>query len=435
VSESLTNAASPAHLVPTGTIGTPFTAGAMRVVLLGAGELAKELAIELQRLGGEVVAVGSYAAAPAMQVADRGHVVDLLDPDVLLNVLAIERPHVVIPVAGALDPSVLGEIEDGGARVVPSALATQMSLDREIMRRLLAEDLGLPTPKYEFASSYPALVEALAEVGLPAVVKSVRSSAGSGHTVVRSVADAETAWETANSGGWLSADEHGDHEPRVIVEEYVPFDAELVVFVVRAWAPNDGEAAFACPAIQVIENNGFVAAWTPAVGPGGVSADVAERAQALALESISALPGWGVFAVEFLVEFLVEGDRILVSEVSPRPAGAGFVTMAAWDTSVFAMEARAVLGLPVSPPVAYTSAAARALWVTGVGKPSFVDLDQALATFPNSRALLFGKPNTDQRRAVAMVLATGPDAETARQQADGAAATINVVLDDGRNAP
>lgn len=358
----LTSAAAPASLNTPGTLGTPLTGDATRVVLLGAGELGKELAIELQRLGVEVTAVGSRDAEPAMQVAHRSHVVDLLDSDALLNVLAIERPHIVVPEAGVIEPSVLGEIEDGGARVVPSALTTQLTMNREILRRLLAEDLKLPTPDYQFAGSYPELLTALEKVGLPAVVKPVRSAGGAGHSVVREVAEAQTAWQSAVNGGWFSSDDDADLEPRVIVEEYVPYDAELVVFVVRA---RESETLLVCPVIQVTDDGGFTSAWQPAT----VDAAIIEQAKELAQAAVSALPGLGVFAVELFVV----GDRVLISEVTPRLVSAGFVTLASQQPSVFEMQTRATLGLPVCAPVINGCAAARAIWVEGSGKPVFRD--------------------------------------------------------------
>ena len=417
--ESLANAASPASELSVGTFGVPLTAEATRVVLLGSGELGKELALELHRLGVEVTAVGSYVAGPAMQAAHRGHVVDMLDSDQLLNVLAVERPHIVVPVAGRLEPGILGEIEDGGARVAPSALALQLATDRELLRRVIAEDLGLPTPKYRFAASYAELTEALEQVGLPAVVKPVRSAAGAGHSVVRDRLDAQAAWESAIAGGWFSSDDDADREPRVIVEEFVPFDAELVVFVVRHRATDGSEQLVICPAIQAVEDGGFVAAWCPPQ----VAPELLARADDLALQAVAALPGLGVFAVELLVT----GDQLLVSEVSPRVVSAGFVTMAAWDLSIFALQARAILGLPVSPPrVIAVAAAARGLWATGDGKPLISGIDQALADQPSARVMLYGKPASSGRRAVGMVLATGHDVEAARDAANQAALDIQI---------
>lgn len=436
----LTNAATPATRTSQGSIGTPLTGDATRVVLLGAGELGKELAIELQRLGAEVIAVGSRDAEPAMQVAHRAHVVDLLDSDALLNVLAIERPHIVVPEAGVIEPSVLGEIEDGGARVVPSALTTQIAMNREILRRVLAEDLGLPTPNYRFAASYPELMEAVEQVGLPAIVKPVRSSAGAGHSVVRTLGDGQSAWQMAVNGGWFSSDDDGDREHRVIVEQNIAFDAELVVFVVRARGASaldalpgpvetepaetaPAETLTVCPPIQVVDDAGFAAAWQPPDLPAATLAKCGELAQL----AVSALPGLGVFAVELLVV----GDAVLVSEVTPRVVSAGFTTLVAQDFSVFALQARAILGLPVDTPLVLTAGAARALWVEGLGKPVFSRLDAALAT-PATRVLLYGKPKATRRRSVGIVLATAPDAVTARENADQAATTIQIALDDGR---
>jgi phosphoribosylglycinamide formyltransferase 2 len=251
----------------------------------------------------------------------------------------------------------------------------------------------------------------------------VRSSAGAGHSIVHFVSDAQAAWQGAAQGEWLSSDDDADLEPRVIVEEYVPFEAELVVFVVRSRQPSGEEQLTVCPPIQMTDDAGFAAAWQPP----NASIEVLDRAVELAQAAVSAFPGLGVFAVELFVK----GDDVLVSEVTPRLASAGFVTLESQDASIFAMEARAILGLPVFEPTVITPAATRALWVEGPGKPVLTMLDAAL-TVPTSRVLLYGKPKATRRRSVGMVLASGPDAEVARQRADSAAASLNIALDDGR---
>jgi len=407
-----TATAAPALSTKPGSIGTPLTTRATRVVLLGAGALGKELAIALHNYGVEVVAVGVEKNAPAMQVAHRQHVIDLLDSDALLDVLAIERPHIVVPEAGVIESSVLGEIEAGGARIVPSALAVQITMNREILRRQLAEDIGLPTPRYRFAGSYQEVEDAIAQVGLPVLIKPVLSAAASGHSVVRTASDAERAWQIAQQGGWRGDDDDGQ-PARVIVEEFVAFDAELQIQVVRHIG-----GVVVCPAIGTNEDAGFVQSWQPAE----LTTAQLNRCAELAVRAIGKLPGLGVFTVELLLK----GDDILVSEVLPRPTSASLVTLVSQKPDVFDLQARAILGLPVEVPMV-TPGAAKALLVNGKGEPKFSGLGKALSV-PTAAVRLFGEPKGKGHRVVGVALANGSDVGEARGRTNAIAALIKARL-------
>jgi phosphoribosylglycinamide formyltransferase 2 len=392
-----------------GTIGTPGTTGAVRVLLLGAGELGKEVVIELQRFGVEVIAVDRYAAAPAMQVAHRSHVVDMTDPQALRAVLAAERPDIVVPEVEAIATSVLAEFEADGIRVVPTARATRLTMDREGIRRLAAEELGLPTSAYRFVDSLDDLRAGVAEVGLPCVVKPVMSSSGKGQSVIRTVADIEHSWAYAASGGRVSG-------TRVIVEAFVPFDSEITLLTVRHAAGT----TFCAPVGHIQVDGDYRESWQPAALPDGVL----ERAQEVARTITDALGGWGLFGVELFVV----GDQVVFSEVSPRPHDTGMVTMASQDLSQFALHARAILGLPVPEPLLLEPAAAScAVLATGTGVPTFSRVDTALCV-PTSQLRLFGKPRVEGRRRVAVALARGSDPEQARQRARQAATALGITL-------
>lgn len=394
-----------------GTIGTPLTSGATRVLLLGAGELGKEVAIELQRLGVEVVAVDRYADAPAMQVAHRSHVVDMLDADALRAVLAAERPHVVVPEIEAIATAVLAEVEAGGVRVVPTARATRLTMDREGIRRLAAEELGLPTSPYRFVDTLDDLRDAVDAVGLPCVVKPVMSSSGKGQSVIRTADDVEAAWRYAQTGGRAVA----ETGVRVIVEGFVRFDSEITLLTVR----HAGGTTFCEPVGHVQVDGDYRESWQPAALPAAALA----QAQHVALAVTDALGGWGVFGVELFVV----GDSVLFSEVSPRPHDTGLVTLASQDLSEFALHARAVLGLPVGEILTLGPAASCAVLAEGTGVPLFSGVDQALAV-PTAQVRLFGKPSVAGRRRVAVTVARGADVDEARSRARAAAAALRVEL-------
>lgn len=402
-----------------GTVGTPLSPGATRVLLLGAGELGKEVAIELQRLGAEVVAADRYADAPAMQVAHRSHVLDMLDPAALAGLIAAERPDVVVPEIEAIATAVLAQAEAAGARVVPTARATALTMDREGIRRLAAEELGLATSPYRFVDSEADLRAAVDAIGLPCVVKPVMSSSGKGQSVVRAAEDVAAAWTAAQTGGRATA---GDAPVRVIVEGFVRFDSEITLLTVRHVAGT----TFCDPVGHVQVDGDYRESWQPAALPDGVLA----RAQAVAEAVTAALGGWGVFGVELFVV----GDDVLFSEVSPRPHDTGLVTLASQDLSQFALHARAVLGLPAGDVLrlgagaGQDAAASCAVLAEGDGVPRFVGVDAALAV-PTAQVRLFGKPRVAGRRRVAVTVARGADVEEARGRARQAAAALRVTLD------
>jgi phosphoribosylglycinamide formyltransferase 2 len=404
---------SPQPRAVPGTLGTPLTPGATRVLLLGAGELGKEVALELQRLGVEVVAVDRYPDAPAMQVAHRAHVVDMLDPAALRAVLDAERPDVVVPEIEAIATQVLADVEATGVRVVPTARATVLTMDREGIRRLAAEELGLPTSAYRFVDDLAALHAAVAEVGLPCVVKPVMSSSGKGQSVVRTADDLEAAWASAQSGGRATA---GDGAAvRVIVEGFVRFDSEITLLTAR----HAGGTTFCDPIGHVQVDGDYRESWQPApLAP----ATLAE-ARRVATTVTDALGGWGVFGVELFVV----GDQVLFSEVSPRPHDTGLVTLVSQDLSEFALHARAVLGLPAGEVLPLGPAASCAVLAEGTGVPRFTGVDAALAV-PTTQVRLFGKPSVAGHRRVAVTLARGADVDQARSRARAAAGALGVEL-------
>ncbi|QXT61921.1 formate-dependent phosphoribosylglycinamide formyltransferase [Tessaracoccus palaemonis] len=395
------------------SIGTPLTPDATRVLLLGAGELGKEVAIELQRLGAEVIAVDRYAAAPAMQVAHRSHVIDMLDPIALRTVVMMERPDVIVPEVEAIATSVLAGLEADGIRVVPTARATQLTMDREGIRRLAAEELGLPTSPYRFVDSERELVAATRTVGFPCVLKPVMSSSGKGQSVLRSADDLAAAWAYAQEGGRAGAG-------RCIVEGFVRFDSEITLLTVR----HAGGTSFLDPVGHVQVDGDYRESWQPAA----LSPVALERAQEVAGRVTEALGGWGVFGVEL---FIV-GDDVLFSEVSPRPHDTGMVTMVSQDLSQFALHARAILGLPAGGAVRIggpeaPAAASCAVLAEGTGVPVFGGVDAALAG-ETTQLRLFGKPKVEGRRRVAVTLARGADVDEARARAREAAAHLTIDL-------
>lgn len=398
-----------------GTLGTPLTPASTRALLLGAGELGKEVALELQRLGVEVIAVDRYANAPAMQVAHRSHVVDMLDPVALRAVLALEHPDLVIPEVEAIATQVLAEIEaEGRTRVVPTARATQLTMDREGIRRLAAEELGLSTSPYRFADTFTEFAAAIEAVGLPCVVKPVMSSSGKGQSVIREPDDIQASWDYAQEGGRTG-------RGRVIVEGFVPFDSEITLLTVR----HVGGTVFGEPVGHTQVDGDYRESWQPAALPEAAL----EKAKIVAKTVTDALGGYGLFGVEL---FIV-GDDVLFSEVSPRPHDTGLVTLVSQDVSEFALHARAVLGLPVSEPLRIgagagePAAASCAVLAEGTGVPVIGGVDTALAV-PTSQLRLFGKPNVAGKRRVAVALARGADVDEARQRAREAAAALRITL-------
>ncbi|KEI72437.1 formate-dependent phosphoribosylglycinamide formyltransferase [Endozoicomonas elysicola] len=381
------------------SIGTPLALSATRVLLLGAGELGKEVAIEFQRLGVEVIAVDRYANAPAMQVAHRSRVIDMLNREALSALIEEEKPHYIVPEIEAIATDVLVDIEKAGTSVVvPCARATQLTMDREGIRRLAAEELGLPTSAYRFAESEQALKEAADWVGFPNVVKPVMSSSGKGQTVLREAADVATAWKHALESGRAA-------KTRVIVEGFVEFDYEITLLTVRS-----RQGTLFCPPIGHQQKDGdYVESWQPQQ----MSSVALAEAERIAGAITDALGGYGVFGVELFIK----GDDVFFNEVSPRPHDTGMVTMISQNLSEFALHVRAILGLPVPGITQYRPSASAVIKVSGNStSPAFENLDQVLSV-ANTELRLFGKPELHGARRMGVVLASAESVELAREVA------------------
>lgn len=391
------------------TLGTPLSPYATRVLMLGSGELGKEVVIELQRLGVEVTAADRYDDAPAMQVAHRSRTLNMLDPAALRDLVAHERPHLVVPEIEAIHTPTLVELErEQGLRVVPTARAARLTMDREGIRRLAAETLGLPTSPYRFVDTREEYVAAVAQIGLPCVVKPVMSSSGKGQSTVRTPADVDAAWDYAQTGGRAG-------QGRCIVEGFVDFDYEITLLTVRH---RDGTSY--CEPVGHLQVDGdYRESWTPQP----MSALALQRAREIAGRITDELGGWGVFGVELFVS----ADEVWFSEVSPRPHDTGLVTLVSQELSQFALHARAILGLPIPNIATLGPSASCAVLAVGRGVPVFSGVDAALAEADTSLRL-FGKPRVDGQRRVAVTLARGADIEQARQKARRAAMALRVEL-------
>ena len=394
-------------------LGTPLSDTAVRVMLLGAGELGKEVAIELQRLGVEVIAIDRYPNAPAMQVAHRSHVIPMTDPQVLNGVIMAEAPHMVVPEIEAIATDILAGIEAAGmATVVPTARAVQLTMNREGIRRLAAEELGLPTSPYAFAGSADELAEGAARVGYPCFVKPVMSSSGKGQSYVESPEEIADAWTYAEGAGRVAGG-------RVIVEGRIDFDYEITLLTVRSRG-EDGQTRtdFCAPIGHRQVKGDYVESWQPQpMSPAALAS-----AQAIAGRVTEALGGWGVFGVELFVR----GEEVWFSEVSPRPHDTGLVTLASQTMSEFALHARAILGLPVD--VAQREPAASAVIYGGMEAAgvTFEGVAEALAV-PTADLRLFGKPEAFERRRMGVAVARGADVDQARDRAREAASRVKVV--------
>ncbi|CAN5361390.1 formate-dependent phosphoribosylglycinamide formyltransferase [soil metagenome] len=391
------------------TIGTPLTATATRVALCGAGELGKEVAIELQRLGCEVVAIDRYPDAPAMQVAHRSHVIDMLDGRELRRVLEAERPHLIVPEVEAIATGTLVELESEGFRVVPTARATSLTMDREGIRTLAAEELGLRTSPYRFAATRQEFDAAVAAIGIPCVVKPIMSSSGKGQSVIRSGDDIDGAWRYAREGGRAGAG-------KVIVEGFVEFDYEITLLTVR----HVGGTAYCEPVGHVQVDGDYRESWQP--HPMSVAA--LGEAEQIAGAVTAALGGYGLFGVELFVR----GDEVFFSEVSPRPHDTGLVTLISQDLSEFALHARAILGLPIPAIRQLGPSASSVILVEGESRqPTFGNLGAALAE-PDTQIRLFGKPEVHGRRRMGVAVARAETIEAARASANASAGAVVVTL-------
>ena len=363
------------------TLGTPLSPRATRVLLLGSGELGKEVALELQRFGVEVIAADRYADAPAMQVAHRSHVLDMLDPAALRALIALERPHLVVPEIEAIHTQTLVEMErDEGLQVIPTARAARLTMDREGIRRLAAETLGLPTSPYRFVDNHADYRAAVAAIGLPCVVKPVMSSSGKGQSTPRTADEVDAAWEYAQTGGRAGAG-------RVIVEGFVDFDYEITLLTVR----HAGGTSFCDPIGHWQKDGDYRESWQPQP----MSALALQRSQQIARAITDDLGGLGLFGVELFVK----GDEVWFSEVSPRPHDTGLVTLVSQDLSEFALHARAILGLPIPAIRQLGPSASCAMLAQGHGVPVFSNVETALQA-PDSAVRLFGKPRVEGQRRV-----------------------------------
>ena len=390
-------------------IGTPLSQTAKKVLLCGAGELGKEVAIELQRLGVEVIAVDRYANAPAMQVAHRSHVVDMLDGQALRNVIELEKPDLVVPEIEAIATDTLAELESEGFTIIPTAKATQLTMNREGIRRLAAEELGLKTSTYRFAQTEEEYLEAVSDIGLPCVIKPIMSSSGKGQSLLKTNADINAAWHYAQEGGRAG-------KGKVIVEGFVDFDFEITLLTVRH---RDG-TSFCAPIGHRQEGGDYQESWQPQA----MTTSALSAAHAMAERVTTALGGKGLFGVELFIK----GDEVIFSEVSPRPHDTGLVTLVSQDLSEFALHARAILDLPIPAIQQNGPSASSVVLVPGESQNvQFGNLEKALS-IENTQLRLFGKPEVSGLRRMGVALATAASIEQARANANACATAVTVTL-------
>ena len=388
-------------------IGSKWTGSGRKAMLLGSGELGKEVAIELQRMGIEVVACDKYANAPAMQVADKCRVFNMLDADALRNAILGEKPDNIIPEVEAIATPVLVELEEKGAHVTPTAKAALLTMNREGIRRLAAEELGVATSPYRFASDYEEFKAAVEAVGIPCVVKPIMSSSGHGQSVIKSEDDIENSWKIAQEGGRAGAG-------RVIVEGFVDFDYEITLLTVRSVAGT----SFCEPIGHIQIDGDYRYSWQPQA----MTPEAKKSAQEIARKVTDALGGYGIFGVELFIK----GDEVIFSEVSPRPHDTGMVTMISQELSEFALHARALSGLPV-PEIRFLGpSASRAIVVEGNSKEVVMDSLEKVLEEPGVQMRIFGKPEVVGHRRMGVILATADTVEEARAKADRAYAKLKV---------
>lgn len=388
-------------------IGNPFTPVEKKAVLCGSGELGKEIAIELERYGVHVVAVDKYANAPAMQVAQSSHVLSMLDGDALAEMIEKENPDLIIPEVEAIATPKLIELEKKGYTVIPTANATYLTMNREGIRRLAAEELGIPTSRYEFAQTEDEFRAAVGRIGFPCVVKPVMSSSGHGQSVVRNESQVAEAWKISQEGGRAGGG-------KVIVEGFVDFDYEITLLTVRHCTGT----TFLKPVGHHQVDGDYRESWQPQ----GMSAAAEKKAQEIAGKITDALGGYGIFGVELFVK----GEDVIFSEVSPRPHDTGMVTMISQDMSEFALHARAVLGLPVPEVRFYGPSASKAIVVEGdTTEYEFQNVDKVLEE-PGVQVRFFGKPEIRGHRRVGVILATDETVEKALQKAERAYSKLKV---------
>ncbi|GGI88622.1 phosphoribosylglycinamide formyltransferase 2 [Shewanella hanedai] len=390
-------------------IGTPHSNGALRAMLLGCGELGKEVAIELQRMGVEVIGVDRYPNAPAMQVAHRFHVINMLDGDALKAIIKQEQPHLVIPEIEAIATQTLVEMEAEGVNIIPTAKATQLTMDREGIRRFAAETLNLPTSPYVFCDTQIEFEQAIEKIGIPCVVKPVMSSSGKGQSVIREASQVLTAWQYAQEGGRAGGG-------RVIVEGFVPFDYEITLLTIN----SINGIHFCDPIGHRQEDGDYRESWQPQA----MSPSVLKRSQEIGRKVVEALGGYGLFGVELFIK----GDEVYFSEVSPRPHDTGMVTLISQDLSEFALHARAILGLPIANITQHGPSASAV--ILGEGQSDnirFEGISKALEQ-TDTQLRLFGKPEIDGRRRLGVALARGSSIDNAIEKSLHCASVVKVIL-------
>ncbi len=390
-------------------LGTPLSPSATRVLLCGSGELGKEVAIELQRLGVEVIAVDRYANAPAMQVAHRSHVIDMLDGVALRALIEQEKPHYIVPEIEAIATATLVELEAEGFTVIPTARAAQLTMNREGIRRLAAEELGLPTSPYRFADSFEEFRDATVALGFPCLIKPIMSSSGKGQSVLKSADDLQTAWDYAQAGGRAG-------KGRVIVEGFIDFDYEITLLTVR----HANGVTFCDPVGHRQAKGDYQESWQPQA----MSEASRAESERIALAVTGSLGGRGLFGVELFVK----GDMVWFCEISPRPHDTGLVTLISQDLSEFALHARAILGLPIPAIRQFGPSASAVILVAGESREmSFGNLGAALSE-PDTALRLFGKPEVSGQRRLGVALARDESIEAARAKATRVAQAVDVTL-------
>lgn len=388
-------------------LGTPLSPIATRAMLLGSGELGKEVVLELQRYGVEVIACDRYANAPAMQVAHRSHVLNMLDGEALTALIREEQPNLIIPEVEAIATPSLVALEKEGYHVIPTANATFLTMNREAIRRLAAEELGIPTSRYRFVETHEDFLKAVDEIGIPCVVKPVMSSSGHGQSTIKKAEDIEAAWETSQTAGRAGAG-------RVIVEGFVHFDYEITLLTVR----HSGGTTFLNPIGHHQVDGDYRESWQPQA----MSDEAIRQAQEIAKKVTDALGGYGIFGVEMFVE----GDRVIFSEVSPRPHDTGMVTMISQDLSEFGLHARAVLGLPIPEVRFFGPSASKAIVIEGDTNQVEIGNLEAVVAEPGVQIRLFGKPEVCGHRRFGVILATDETVEKALAKAERAYAKLEV---------
>jgi len=390
-------------------IGTPLSTFATKVLFCGGGELGKEVVIELQRLGVEVIVVDRYENSPAMQVAHRSHVINMLDGIALRAVIEAEQPDFIVPEIEAIATDTLVALESEGFTVIPSARAAHLTMNREGIRRLAAEDLAIKTSPYQFATTRAEFDQAIAEIGLPCVVKPIMSSSGKGQSTIKQPADIDAAWNYAQEGGRSGAG-------KVIIEGFVDFDYEITQLTVR----HEGGTSFCEPIGHIQIDGDYRQSWQPQA----MSQQALESAREIAKKVTDALSGRGIFGVELFIK----GDEVIFSEVSPRPHDTGMVTMISQDLSQFALHARAILGLPIPNIHFHGPSASSVILVEGEStEPVFGNLQSALAE-PDTQVRLFGKPEVKGRRRMGVVLARSDTVEKALNKAKAASEQVEIQL-------